>query len=182
MLGKSKLWIYLYPPLVKSWKMSNPLCIMAQIAQRQTFPYSNQLLYRFYCLKCLSGKTYDPILRTGSPPLYLHFNCKNWGWWGSHEFPFHDGYAPTTPCNPSANASPFVYCFVLLILQCNISHPARPILQIRNWCNMGRVGHINDPWQSSPGATRSHTPFDCCVSVFFHCRVPLDVASLSKAH
>ena len=79
------------------------------------------------CWRWTFDEGHTPKAPGPSPPLH-HVYCNNQGRWSSGAFPFHDGYVAATPCNPSANAIPFVYCSLFLILQCNISHPAQPIL------------------------------------------------------
>jgi hypothetical protein len=54
-----------------------------------------------------------------------------------------------------------VVCFVVVSIQ--YLPPSSSTFAIKNPCNLGRAGQVNDPCPSSPGATCSHNPFDCCV-------------------
>ena len=51
----------------------------------------------------------------------------------------------------------------------------------QNSYNLGRVGQLNYPCPSSPGATRSNDLFDCCVVPSEWWKVPLDDVGPSKA-
>ena len=103
-----------------------------------------------------------PSKAPGAALPYLHFYCKNRGWRGSHALTFNEECALPTPCIPPANSNHAVDCCIFLILLFNISRPRSADFAIPKSCNLGYVGQINDPSPSSPDATRSFDPSDCC--------------------